>query len=195
MLTVRQIALILALGNPGDKYQATRHNAGVWLLETIREGYGGVWSPAAAGKAHVANVVIAGHAVKLLLPRVYMNVNGAEIAKYMRYFKLEASQILVLHDELDFSPGIVRLKEGGGCAGHNGLKSMKAHLGTADFLRLRIGIGHPGHADMVSDYVLARPSMTERTQILDACHIAEAQIPAIVSGQIQAAMRILHPSQ
>jgi PTH1 family peptidyl-tRNA hydrolase len=191
--TTRRIALIVALGNPGDKYEATRHNAGVWLLEAIRHAYGGVWAPAAAGKAHVANALIEEQAVKLLRPRVYMNVNGAEIAKYMRYFKLDASQILVLHDEMDFPPGVVRLKDGGGCAGHNGLKSLKAHLGTTDFLRLRIGIGHPGHQDLVSDYVLAKPSVADHNHIMDACHMAEMQIPAIVSGQIQAAMRILHP--
>lgn len=193
MSTARHIALIVALGNPGDKYQATRHNAGAWLLEAIRHSYGGAWAPAVAGKAQVASAVIDDQSVKLLLPRVYMNVNGAEIAKYMRYFKLDASQILVLHDELDFSPGVVRLKDGGGCAGHNGLKSIKAHLGTTDFLRLRIGIGHPGHPDMVSDYVLAKPSVADHHQIVDACHTAEKQLPAIVSGQIQAAMRVLHP--
>ena len=193
MSTSRRIDFIVALGNPGEKYQATRHNAGVWLLEVICRHYGGTWSPAPVGKGQVASVTIDGQAVKLYLPRVYMNVNGAEIAKYMRYFKIDASTMLVLHDELDFPPGMVRLKDGGGCAGHNGLKSIKAHVGTTDFLRLRIGIGHPGHADMVSDYVLAKPSLADHQHIMEACHTAETQVPAMVSGQLQAAMRFLHP--
>jgi peptidyl-tRNA hydrolase, PTH1 family len=188
------IKLIVGLGNPGQKYEQTRHNAGVWFVNMLSSSYGGPLVSIKTCKAKVAECRINGAPVILLTPEVYMNNNGSEIAKYMRYFKISPSQILIAHDELDFQPGVVRIKEGGGCAGHNGLKSIKSHIGGDDFLRLRIGIGHPGSADLVSDYVLSKSSKNDFNLIDGALGDVLFNIDDIVSGDLQRAVRNLHVS-
>jgi PTH1 family peptidyl-tRNA hydrolase len=148
------IRLIVGLGNPGPEYAATRHNAGFWFIDEVasrlraplvpERGYFGL-----AGRANVS-----GQAVWLLKPTTYMNLSGKAVAALARFFKIEPAEILVAHDELDLPPGQVKLKQGGSHAGHNGLRDIHAQLGSADYWRLRIGIGHPGVKDQVVDYVL-----------------------------------------
>ena len=186
------IKLIVGLGNPGKKYELTRHNAGVWFLDMVAASYGVTLAPIKVCKAKVAECEINGVPVVLLTPEVYMNNNGVEIAAYMRYFKISTAEILIAHDELDFSPGVIRIKDGGGCAGHNGLKSIKSHVGGNDFLRLRIGIGHPGSADLVSDYVLSKPSKNDFNLIDSSLGDAMVNIDDIVAGDLQRAVRNLH---
>ncbi|MEE3003618.1 MAG: aminoacyl-tRNA hydrolase [Pseudomonadota bacterium] len=191
-LTDYDIKLIVALGNPGSKYEATRHNAGIWFLSKIAERLNAKFTATSSCKAEIAEVCYEGRAMKLMRPLVYMNNNGQEISKYMRYFKLKPSQLLVIHDELDFLPGIIRFKLGGGCAGHNGLKSIKEHLGSTNFLRLRIGIGHPGTSAEVSEYVLSKPKPGERSNIDNAIDESMLLLDYLFTGDIQTFMQNLH---
>ena len=186
------LKLIVGLGNPGPSYTDTRHNAGIWLLQKIASSYGATFSGEKTCKADVASFSAYNCDFKLLIPKVYMNNNGAEIAKYMRYFKYEIDNLLVLHDELDFNPGVVRFKVGGGCAGHNGLKSIKSHLGSTNFARLRIGIGHPGHADQVSNYVLTKASKADRDAIERSLDDTLDKFPLVLQGHWQQFMQELH---
>ena len=159
------IRLIVGLGNPGPEHTATRHNAGFWFLDEVaarlrvslvpERGYFGL-----AGRANVS-----GQTVWLLKPTTYMNLSGKSVAALARFFKIEPAEILVAHDELDLLPGQVKLKQGGSHAGHNGLKDIHAQLGSGDYWRLRIGIGHPGVRDQVIDYVLRKPSPEHRVEI------------------------------
>jgi PTH1 family peptidyl-tRNA hydrolase len=187
-----EIKLIAGLGNPGASYSNTRHNAGIWCLRELASSYNASFAPDKTCKADIASFNYNGKDFKLLIPKVYMNVNGVEISKYMRYFKLQPENLLVLHDELDFPPGVVRFKSNGGCAGHNGLKSIKAHLGSSNFHRIRIGIGHPGHADQVSDFVLSKPSLAESDSIRMAISEALSGFHMLLDGQLQDYMQDLH---
>ena len=186
------IKLIAALGNPGASYNATRHNAGVWFVKMLAASFGANFSDDKTCKAEIATFSYATQEFKPLIPKVYMNVNGAEISKYMRYFKLLPENLLVVHDELDFDPGTIRYKIGGGCAGHNGLKSIKAHLGSTNFSRLRIGIGHPGNRDDVSNFVLAKPPVADIDLINKALEEVLDKFPLVLKGEIQEFMQLLH---
>lgn len=187
-----QIALIVGLGNPGTEYEATRHNAGFWFVDELAASAGASWSSDSKFSGDVAKASLHGETVWLLKPMTYMNRSGQAIAALARYYKIAPEAILVAHDELDFEPGVVKLKQGGGHAGHNGLRDTIAHLGTKEFLRLRIGIGHPGNARDVSDYVLSRPSQTDRSAIEDAIWQATKVMPDLLQGDIAKAMRALH---
>ena len=187
-----RIALIVGLGNPGAEYEATRHNAGFWFVDELAANAGVTWSPDGKFSGEVAKATLHGESVWLLKPMTYMNRSGQSVAAMARYYKVEPEAILIAHDELDFEPGSVKLKQGGGHAGHNGLRDSIAHLGTKEFLRLRIGIGHPGNARDVSDYVLGKPSQTDRKAIDDAIWQATKVIPELLQGDIAKAMRDLH---
>ncbi|NLZ41604.1 MAG: aminoacyl-tRNA hydrolase, partial [Comamonadaceae bacterium] len=162
------IRLFAGLGNPGAEYEGTRHNAGFWWLQAFAAKLGVRLVPERAYQALVARANLPVGPVWLLEPMTYMNRSGVSVAGLARFFKIEPQQILVVHDELDLQPGEAKLKQGGSAAGHNGLKDIQTMLGTSDFWRLRLGIGHPGVRDEVVDYVLRKPSPAQR----DAIHQA-----------------------
>ena len=187
------IELLVGLGNPGRDYADTRHNAGAWLVETIARDF--QTSLQNDSKFHGLNgrVRIDGHEVRLLIPTTFMNLSGKAIAALANFYKISPEQILVAHDELDFDPGIARFKQGGGAGGHNGLRSTIESLGNnRNFHRLRIGIGHPGSAAQVHNYVLGRPSTEDRHKIDDAIDEAIRCLPMALTGNWPQAMNRLH---
>ena len=185
------IRLIVGLGNPGKEYADTRHNAGFWLLDAIAHKTGASLRPESRFHGGVARASLQGHEIWLLAPQTYMNVSGQAVAALAGYYKITSDEMLVLHDELDLPPGTARLKRGGGAGGHNGLKDIIARLG-ADFWRLRIGIGHPGDKDAVSDFVLHRPSQPEQQLIHDALDQSLSTLPLLAAGDMAGAMQRLH---
>lgn|SRR5487761_2418206 len=184
-----EIRLVAGLGNPGNAYSRTRHNAGFWWVESLakRENAALRMEP----RMHGATARIQGD-IWLIEPQTFMNASGRAVSVLARFYKITPQQVLVVHDELDLEPGTVRLKLGGGLGGHNGLKDIAAHLGSQDFWRLRLGIGHPGEKRNVSDYVLKAPQKEEEALILDAIAKSLDVWPMIASGQQQAAMLKLH---
>ncbi len=186
------IRLIVGLGNPGGEYQDTRHNAGFWFADRVAQDWGSVFRTESKFHAQVAVGRIAGADCRLLKPSTFMNRSGQAVAALMRYFRLQPQQVLVAHDELDLPAGAVRLKQGGGHAGHNGLRDILAVLGDPGFYRLRIGIGHPGNSRVVVDYVLSRPSRADRQAIEEGLGQALAALPEILLGEMQRAMNRLH---
>ncbi len=183
---------VVGLGNPGPQYDQTRHNAGSWFLRRLAERSGATLRPEAKFHGLLGRGRIDDHALWLLEPTTYMNRSGEAVAALARFYKLPPAALLVVHDELDLPPGVARLKRGGGHGGHNGLRDIIARLGSRDFLRLRIGIGHPGHRDAVTGYVLGRPTAAERAAIDEAIERALAVMPLVVAGQLEAAMNQLH---
>ncbi len=187
-----EIRLIVGLGNPGREYEATRHNAGFWWVGELARAQGATFKADAKFHALVARTALQGHDVHLLMPQTFMNVSGRAVGAFSQFFKIAAANILVVHDELDLPPGSAKLKLGGGPGGHNGLKDIIAHLGTRDFWRLRIGIGHPGERSEVSNYVLNPPRKEEQSLIEAAMTRAQEVAPLIVEGKLEAAMLKLH---
>lgn len=187
-----EIKLIVGLGNPGREYETTRHNAGFWWVDEFARMYGASFR--ADGKFHglVARTVLRGHEVHLLKPQIFMNVSGRAVGALAQFYKIVPQHILVVHDELDLPPGSAKLKLGGGHGGHNGLKDIIAHLGTRDFWRLRIGVGHPGEKAEVSNYVLNAPRREEQVLVDEAMQRAQDVAPLIVEGKLEAAMLKLH---
>ncbi len=185
--------LIVGLGNPGDRYQATRHNAGFWLVERFAAETRTVLRKDAKFQALVGRHEASG--VWLMLPQSHMNQSGRPVQMLASFFKIAPAEILVAHDELDFPPGVVRIKQGGGAAGHNGLKDISARLGSHDYWRVRIGIGHPGDRHGVTDYVLHKPGLEERAGIDAAIGRALEVLPLVLSGDHQGAMLKLHTAQ
>ena len=149
------IKLIVGLGNPGQQYEKTRHNVGFLFLDLLVIESGGAWVNESRFQGLFAEIVVAGSKVMLLKPTTFMNRSGGSVGKVARYYKLLPEEILVVHDELDFAPGVVKLKKNGGHAGHNGLRDIIAHLGSGDFYRLRIGIGRPSASAVIADFVLS----------------------------------------
>ena len=183
--------LLVGLGNPGRKYEHTRHNAGFWLIERLAAKNGIALRNEAKFQALVGRHEVTG--TWLLMPQAYMNASGRPVQMLASFFKIAPQDILVAHDELDFPPGTVRLKLGGGVAGHNGLKDISARLGTHDYWRLRVGIGHPGARDLVTHYLLnSHPVAEERASIDGAIDRALEVMPLILSGDMQGAMHSLH---
>ena len=186
------IALIAGLGNPGPGYKGTRHNAGFWFIDELSQHYPLDFKLESRFQGEVANVQIKGLSIRVLRPGTFMNESGQSVASLMRYFAIEPGSVLVVHDDLDLEPGVVRLKEGGGHGGHNGLRDLIRHLDSNDFVRLRLGIGHPGHPDDVTDYVLHAPPTGQRSAILDAVSRAVALIEPMINGDHAAVMNELH---
>lgn len=187
------IALLVGLGNPGPRYAATRHNAGAWLVERFAAAHGASLSADAKCQGRTARLNLHGQDLRLLIPDTYMNCSGQSVAAAARFYRIEPAAILVAHDELDLPPGRIRLKQGGGAGGHNGLKNIIAALaGARDFYRLRIGIGHPGQPDQVSDFVLHKAPAGEQALIDDAIARALAVLPAVIGGDLNQAMKTLH---
>ena len=184
------IRLIVGLGNPGKEYERTRHNAGCWLAERFAASCGIVLRKEAKYQALVGRHAASG--AWLLLPQTYMNASGRAVIMLAGFFKLSPAEILVAHDELDFAPGVAKLKLGGGIAGHNGLRDISQRLASHDYWRLRFGIGHPGDKDLVHDYVLQKPSADDRTAIEGAIDNALEVLPLCLAGDLQGAMLKLH---
>lgn len=185
------LRLIVGLGNPGREYAATRHNAGAWFVERLAPRL-----PAEFRVQAKFHALVAGGEPRLVLPQTFMNRSGLAVAALARFYRVAPAEILVAHDELDLKPGTVKLKHGGGFAGHNGLKDISDQLGTSEFWRLRIGIGHPRDGVLseqeVADYVLRPPSAEERSAIDDAIGRALAIWPRLAAGDTERAMHELH---
>jgi peptidyl-tRNA hydrolase, PTH1 family len=189
------IRLIVGLGNPGPEYEQTRHNAGFWLVDNLA---GNRLSREVRYNALAAKANIAGHEVWLLEPQTYMNRSGQSVGALARFYKIAPEDILVVHDELDLPPGVAKIKKGGSAAGHNGLKDITAALGTQDYWRLRIGIGHPRAMNLqqqVADYVLHRPRKEEQALINESICKSIDIIPLLCEGKFEAAMMQLHSAK
>lgn len=186
------IQLIVGLGNPGDQYAGTRHNAGYWFVDELVRRYGGSYRAERKFVGHAARVVIDGRDVHLLRPTTFMNRSGESVGPLARFFKIPVEGILVAHDELDLPPGTARLKRGGGHGGHNGLRDIARVMGSREYLRLRVGIGHPGHASQVTPWVLGRPAGADREAIERAVEEAADVIPDVIAGDLEKAMNRLH---
>ena len=189
------IRLIVGLGNPGEKYAKTRHNAGFWFVDELARRHGAVFRTEAKHQGEVARLRLPLDAgateIWLLKPGTYMNKSGAAIASLGHFYKVTPAETLVAHDELDLPVGAVRLKLGGGHGGHNGLRDTIAAIG-ADFWRLRLGIGHPGHKDLVLDYVLQRGTAADERAIHDAAARAADALPLMLGQGAEKAMNRLH---
>ncbi|MCA3253255.1 MAG: aminoacyl-tRNA hydrolase [Pseudomonadota bacterium] len=189
------IRLFVGLGNPGTEYEATRHNAGFWWVDALADRLKARLAPERAYQGLVARVTPASAPagpVWLLEPMTYMNRSGVSVAGLARFFKIAPAEILVVHDELDLPPGEAKLKQGGSAAGHNGLKDIHAMLGTLDFWRLRIGIGHPGHKGEVPNYVLKRPSADDREAIDKAIEQSLGASELLIEGAMDKALARIH---
>ena len=186
------IRLVLGLGNPGSEYKGTRHNAGFWYLDLLAEQLGARMLLNSKLHAEIAQVNIAGERLLLAKPTTFMNRSGLASQAILNFYKLPPESMLVVHDELDLSPGTARLKFDGGHGGQNGLRDISAQLGHGKYHRLRIGIGHPGHKDQVTPWVLGRASVEHERQIRDALLDASVVLPSLVSAQFNEAMKRLH---
>ncbi len=189
------IRLIVGLGNPGSEYAKTRHNAGFWFLDALAAHLG--VRLGSDSKLHSENgkVLLAGQSVWLLKPGTFMNRSGLAVTAAQRYFKIAPEETLVAHDDLDLPAGTVRLKFDGGHGGQNGLRDIIAQLGHGQFHRLRLGIGHPGHKDQVTPWVLGRPGKEDEERIRAGVDRAVGEVPGLVSGDFERAMRELHTSK
>lgn len=186
------IQLIVGLGNPGAEYAKTRHNAGFWFVEQLAHQQGETLRQEAKFFGLAGKASFSGEDCRLLLPTTYMNRSGQAVVALANFYRIPAEAILVVHDELDLPVGTIRLKQGGGDGGHNGLKDISARLNNKSFWRLRIGIDHPGQRERVHDHVLSQPSKDDQTKIFATIDAGLAVLPTIVSGEIQKAMQQLH---
>ena len=186
------IQLFVGLGNPGTEYEATRHNAGFWWIDALARDLKVELQPEKGFQGRVARANVHGHTVWLLQPQTFMNLSGKSVAGLARFFKIAPAEILVAHDELDLQPGQAKLKFGGSAAGHNGLKDIHAMLGTLDFWRLRLGIGHPGVKAEVVNYVLKKPSPDQRELIARSIDQSLKAVEALLAGEMDRALALIH---
>jgi len=189
------IKLFVGLGNPGPEYEATRHNAGFWWIDALARELKATLVPDRSYYGLVARVNVLGQSVWLLEPQTFMNVSGKSVAALARFFKIQPEEILVAHDELDIVPGQVKLKRGGSHAGHNGLRDIHAQLGSADYWRLRIGVGHPGVKAEVVNWVLKKPSPDHRNLIEDSIVHSLKAYPAMLAGDMDKATLQVHTTK
>ena len=189
------IRLITGLGNPGRQYAKTRHNAGYWWVDAIASAHGASWAKEPKLSGEVARVRKGAIDLWLLKPTTYMNESGRAVTAMMNFYRIEMAGLLVVHDELDLPPGTVKLKNGGGTGGHNGLNDIAEKLGDKAFWRLRIGIGHPGHKDMVADYVLNNARREEQDLIDPAWERSLELLPLLAEGRLTDAMKWLHTAE
>lgn len=186
------IKLIIGLRNPGSSYEYTRHNAGGWFVESLAEWYKASFNVEKKLHSELANLEIDKLACKMLLPLTFMNQSGVATRAVCQFYRINPDEILVAHDELDLPAGRIKIKTGGGHGGHNGLRDIITQLGNPNFHRLRIGIGHPGHKDLVLNYVLGKPSQADKQSISTAIDRAIDIIPTALTGNIAAAMNLLN---
>ena len=188
------IQLIVGLGNPGDKYTATRHNAGFWFLDLLARHYQASFKSESKFKAEVASIDLSGNRVWLLKPNTFMNLSGESLGPFAKYYQIAPENTLVVHDELDLPPGTSRYKLAGGHGGHNGLRDIFKHF-SKEFWRLRVGIGHPGNKDQVLSFVMRSPSSNEQVLIDQSMDRAVDTLSDAFAGDMEAAMRSLHKKQ
>jgi PTH1 family peptidyl-tRNA hydrolase len=186
------IQLVAGLGNPGARYERTRHNAGFWLVEALARQHEGLLRPEAYFQGDLGRITLGGQTLWLFKPMTFMNRCGSAIIRLAAFYKIPFSALLVVHDELDLPPGTVRLKRAGGHGGHNGLRDIIAQSGTGDFPRLRLGIGHPGNSREVVDYVLRPAPEQEQRLIEQAVADAVREFPRLVGGEWEKVMQSLH---
>ncbi|TMH10368.1 MAG: aminoacyl-tRNA hydrolase [Betaproteobacteria bacterium] len=186
------IRLLVGLGNPGPEYEATRHNAGFWWLDEVARSLRATLTPERSYYGLVARVNRPEGPIWLLEPMTFMNLSGKSVAALARFFKIEPDEILIAHDELDLMPGQVKIKLGGSHAGHNGLKDIHAQLGSGDYWRLRLGIGHPGVKAEVINYVLRRPPLEEREAIEKCIAQSLTALDLLLDGDMERAMMKIH---
>ncbi|MCK9397201.1 MAG: aminoacyl-tRNA hydrolase [Methylobacter sp.] len=186
------IKLIVGLGNPGRQYEKTRHNAGFLFLDRLASESNCGWVRESKFDGFLLEIGCASGRVMLLKPDTFMNRSGQAVGKVVRYYKLLPEEVLVVHDELDFDVGVVRLKKNGGHAGHNGLRDIIAHLGSKEFYRLRVGIGRPSAGKAVVDFVLSAPSKSEWELMLSAFDLAGSYVGQIVAGDMSVVMNKLN---
>jgi PTH1 family peptidyl-tRNA hydrolase len=186
------IKLFVGLGNPGPEYELTRHNAGFWWLDAVARE---LKTPLAMDKTYhalVGRTTVNGQTIWLLKPQTFMNLCGKSVAALARFFKIQSQEILVAHDELDIAPGEAKLKLGGSHAGHNGLRDIHAQLGTDDYWRLRLGVGHPGIKSEVINWVLKKPSLDHRVAIDQSIDRALKALPHFLAGDMDKATMLVH---
>ena len=189
------IKLFVGLGNPGPEYEATRHNAGFWWIDALASELKTGLSMDKGYHGMVARATVHGHTVWLLQPQTFMNLSGKSVGALARFFKITPQEILVAHDELDIAPGQVKLKLGGSHAGHNGLRDIHAQLGSGDYWRLRLGVGHPGNKDEVVNWVLKKPSQDHRIAIEQCIDRSLKALPAFLAGDMEKATLLVHTSK
>lgn len=186
------IRLLAGLGNPGPDYEGTRHNVGFWLADEVARVHGGTFRREAKFHGQVCRVSVGGRDLWLLKPLTYMNRSGESVGALCHYLKVAPDELLVAHDELDLPVGTARVKVGGGHAGHNGLRDIVSVLGSPDFLRIRIGIAHPGDRTRVVNYVLGRPSKDDEAAIRSVLDETVGCLPLLLDGNVPAAQNRLH---
>lgn len=189
------IKLFVGLGNPGPEYEGTRHNAGFWWIDALARELKVHLSYERSYFGLMARTTLQGETVWLLEPQTFMNASGKSVAALARFFKIKPEEILVAHDELDIVPGQAKLKRGGSHAGHNGLRDIHAQLGSDDYWRLRIGVGHPGVKSEVIHWVLKKPSSDHRLAIEASIERALKALPQLLSGDVNQATMLIHTSQ
>jgi len=189
------IKLLVGLGNPGPEYDATRHNAGFWFVDGAARALKTSLAMDKSYQGLVARTAFQSQPVWLLEPQTFMNLSGRSVGALARFFKINPDEVLVVHDELDLSPGEAKLKFGGGHAGHNGLRGIHAQLGSGDYWRLRLGIGHPGIKTEVANWVLNRPPLDHRVAIDQCIGRALTALPALLGGDMNKAMLQIHTSK
>ncbi|WP_333841949.1 aminoacyl-tRNA hydrolase [Limnohabitans sp.] len=189
------IKLLVGLGNPGPEYEATRHNAGFWWIDTAARDLKVQLQPDRAYHGLLARTSVKGENVWLLEPQTFMNLSGKSVGALARFFKIQAQEILVVHDELDITPGEAKLKLGGSHAGHNGLRDIHAQLGTDQYWRLRIGIGHPGVKSEVANWVLKKPASDQRSAIEDCITRTSLALPHLLAGDMVKATQMIHTAK
>lgn len=187
-----KIKLIVGLGNPGQEYQQTRHNAGFWCLDLLAEKHQANFKIQSKFQSEISQVSIDGHDVWLLKPQTFMNNSGRAVQATMAFYKIKIEELLVIHDEIDLPPGTARFKTGGGHGGQNGLRDIISSLGNKNFSRLRIGVGHPGDKHKVANYVLGRASKADQEVIDHVVAHSVDNIPTFIAGDAQKAMNALH---
>jgi PTH1 family peptidyl-tRNA hydrolase len=189
---VTPLKLFVGLGNPGAEYEATRHNAGFWWIDALARELKANLAFEKGYQALVARCNLHGQVFWLLQPQTYMNLSGRSVAGLARFYKIKPEEILVVHDELDIVPGQAKLKFGGGHAGHNGLRDIHAQMGTDDYWRLRVGIGHPGVKAEVPNWVLKKPAPEQRTAMEECIARTLKAFPALLAGEMEKATLIVH---
>jgi len=186
------VELVVGLGNPGSRYARTRHNAGFWFVDALARRAGATFRESPRFFGETCELAHGGRRLRLLKPITLMNRSGRSVAALSGYYRIGPEALLIVYDEIDLPPGVVRLKRGGGHGGHNGLRDVLAHLGDPGFARLRIGVGHPGRSDEVVDYVLRRAPAAEQQKIDDALERSLDLFDEIVTGDLPRAMNVLH---
>lgn len=194
------ISLLVGLGNPGPQYEQTRHNVGFWLVQKFAYLHNVEFKLETKFKGLIASIILEStikgfcfnHEIKLLMPQTYMNLSGQSVVALAHFYKITPEQILVVHDELDFIPGVLRFKKGGGANGHNGVQNIINLIGSNNFYRLRIGVGKPENHNNIADYVLNRPSLSEQERILNGIGKALKVLTAFIFGNIDQATEELH---